>query len=596
MVSLLAVACATFTAGLSLAAVPSAHAETTYGLKGAFDENHGEYPLGVAVDRSNDHVYVANLTEGIFQFESGGAPVLPEPFAGFSRASGVAVDPENQNVYVYEAEAQEVDTFEPTGTELRHFTVTGGQFKFVQIASDSSGDIYYPNQAVNTVQEFAPAAEGASPTPVLEIEGQAVGAFNAPQGVAVDASGNVYVADSGNGRTVRIEAGTGTQSVVDAGGTQDVTVDPVSGDVYALDLNEEGSCEPLSAPCYRVHAYHSGETTPFAEFGQGTIGTGALPDHLAVDHNTGDVYVSVSGETQHKVWIFAPETPPQVAYPSPAVTGASPSAATLHGEVNPEGNETACHFEYGTTKAYGTLVPCQPELVGEGSEFNAEAVTISGLKANTQYHFRLGAKTPGIPVIDGADQVFTTPQAPAIDSASVANLTSGSADLMARINPNGSGTTYHFQWGTSTSYGTNVPIPDADIGSGMTDVAATTHLSGLSAKTTYHWRILATSANGTTGAAADHTLTTLEAPSPPEPAVTISLVLAQPSTPPLLAIAPIVFAAETGTVSPPKPLTRAQKLSKALKQCKKDKSKKKRKACEKTAHRRYASKPKPTKK
>ena len=42
-----------------------------------------------------------------------------------------------------------------------------------------------------------------------------------------------------------------------------------------------------------------------------------------------------------------------------------------------------------------------------------------------------------------------------------------------------------------------------------------------------------------------------------------------------------------------KPLTRAQKLAKALKQCKKDKSKKKRLACQKQAKKKYASKPKP---
>jgi hypothetical protein len=41
------------------------------------------------------------------------------------------------------------------------------------------------------------------------------------------------------------------------------------------------------------------------------------------------------------------------------------------------------------------------------------------------------------------------------------------------------------------------------------------------------------------------------------------------------------------------PLTRAQKLTKALKSCKKDKSKFKRKSCEKTAHKKYSPKPKP---
>jgi hypothetical protein len=48
----------------------------------------------------------------------------------------------------------------------------------------------------------------------------------------------------------------------------------------------------------------------------------------------------------------------------------------------------------------------------------------------------------------------------------------------------------------------------------------------------------------------------------------------------------------TPTESKPKPLTTAQKLAKALKQCKKDKSKKKRLACEKEARRKYGPKTK----
>jgi hypothetical protein len=603
LTSLLAVACAAFTPAVSLALAPAADA-TTYGFKGAFDENHGLLPLGLAVDQSNDHVYVANHSElgGIYQFESSGTPVPPEPFAAGEQYAGVAVDPENHNVYAYNDGAQEIQTFEPSpsGTEVRHFTVSGGTGKFVHIASDSAGDIYYPNRAVNSVQEFEPEANGASPTPVLTIAGTGEHALVEPTGVAVDSiRGDVYVVDKiatvGRVQIFNPNASPPTESTLDEAGSQDVAVDPVSGDVFALDLNEEGSCVPLSGSCYRVRAYHTGEATAFAEFGAGIINTEGDPTRLAVDHNTGDVYVSVSGEAQHKVLIFAPETPPQVTYPAPSVTGVSASAATLHGEVNPEGNKTSCHFEYGTSKAYGVSMPCT-ELVGEGKTFTPEAVTISGLKANTEYHFRLVATTTGGTVVDGVDQPFTTHQAPAIDSASVINLTTTSADLTAQINPNGSGTTYRFEWGTSTSYGTNVPIPDADIGSGMSDVAATTHLSGLGANTTYHWRILATSANGTTGATADHSFTTLKEPSLPEPVVTVPLVLVQPLTPAPLAIAPVVFPAETGTVSPPKPLTRAQKLAKALKQCRKDKSRKKRKACEKTASHRYASKPKPKKK
>jgi hypothetical protein len=60
---------------------------------------------------------------------------------------------------------------------------------------------------------------------------------------------------------------------------------------------------------------------------------------------------------------------------------------------------------------------------------------------------------------------------------------------------------------------------------------------------------------------------------------------------------PTAVSAATALISPkqPKPLTRAQKLSKALKACKKDRSRSKRFACEKSARKKYASKAKPRK-
>jgi hypothetical protein len=454
--------------GLTLTAAPAAHA-TSYSLKGAFDER--PKPLGIAVDQSDDHVYVANYFSseppfGIYQFESSGSPVPPEPFAsgpefGFA---GVAVDPENQNVYAYDpagAETQEIDTFEPSGKEPRKFKVTGGEFTLVQIASDSAGDIYYPNQAGKSVQEFAPTAEG-EPTPVFTIAPTGPHELVEPKSVAVDSEhGKVYVVDSGNGgatpgRVQVFNQSTGAyESTLDEGGSQDVTVDPVAGDVFVLDLNGEGTCAPKESPCARVRAYHTGESTPFAEFGQGTIGTAeGRPNHLAVDHKTGGVYVT---DTENpKVLIFQPGVPPEVTYPpapSERVTGLTPSEATLHGEVNPKGNETSCHFEYGTSTTYEHSVPCEGEhgdFVGEGNAFKPEFVTIKGLEGNTEYHFRLVATTVSGETVPGADETFTTAQAPPTLLASsvlASKMTQSNVFFNAAINPQHLDTHYWFNYG-----------------------------------------------------------------------------------------------------------------------------------------------------
>jgi hypothetical protein len=64
------------------------------------------------------------------------------------------------------------------------------------------------------------------------------------------------------------------------------------------------------------------------------------------------------------------------------------------------------------------------------------------------------------------------------------------------VNPNGSSTTYIFQWGRTTSYGNATAAQSA--GSGTTNVAATANLTGLTANITYHYRLVATNSAGTT--------------------------------------------------------------------------------------------------
>jgi hypothetical protein len=100
------------------------------------------------------------------------------------------------------------------------------------------------------------------------------------------------------------------------------------------------------------------------------------------------------------------------AAPSPpVVTNSSPSdlsqsGATLSGTVNPSGQSTSYHFEYGTTTAYGTQT--SPADVGSGSTPVGVHQAIFGLTPNTTYHYRLVA-TSSAGTTNGTDQTFTTP-------------------------------------------------------------------------------------------------------------------------------------------------------------------------------------------
>jgi hypothetical protein len=66
----------------------------------------------------------------------------------------------------------------------------------------------------------------------------------------------------------------------------------------------------------------------------------------------------------------------------------------------------------------------------------------------------------------------------------------------------------HFDYGTSTNYGSQAPAPpDPSAGSGTTPETVSTPLAGLSPNTVYHYRIEATHASGTSFGA-DQTFTT----------------------------------------------------------------------------------------
>jgi len=96
--------------------------------------------------------------------------------------------------------------------------------------------------------------------------------------------------------------------------------------------------------------------------------------------------------------------------------------------------------------------------------------------------------------------------APIVITLPVQSYASSSASLLGTVNPMGSGTTYYFEYGPTTAYGSKTEetiLPAGD--QGMPVQAA---LSGLSANTTYHFRLVAINDQGTTQGA-DLTFTTL---------------------------------------------------------------------------------------
>jgi hypothetical protein len=74
------------------------------------------------------------------------------------------------------------------------------------------------------------------------------------------------------------------------------------------------------------------------------------------------------------------------------------------------------------------------------------------------------------------------------------------AALNGAVDAQGVKTTYHFEYGTTTSYGTSVPAPDASAGSGTAKEEVSQTVTGLQPNTTYHYRLVAGNSNATSDA------------------------------------------------------------------------------------------------
>ena len=78
----------------------------------------------------------------------------------------------------------------------------------IALAFDASGDLWIGNLGSSTVVEFTPSqlTASGSPTPTVTISANATPSLSGPEGMAFDASGNLWVANNGNATVVRFDA------------------------------------------------------------------------------------------------------------------------------------------------------------------------------------------------------------------------------------------------------------------------------------------------------------------------------------------------------------------------------------------------------
>ena len=293
-----------------------------------------------------------------------------------------------------------------------------------------------------------------------------------------------------------------------------VTTESATG-ISEAQASLHGTVNPNATDTHYHFQY--GETTSYGsvtpEIDEGS-GTGAIPVASIVSslqprttYNYRIVASNSAGTSYGEDRAFTTLTGKPSVETKPA-TSIGSTGATLNGTVNPRGAETKYSFEYGTTTSYGSKTA--EASAGSGITTLEESKAITGLAASTTYHFRIVA-TNSNGTTDGSDRVFSTTGKPSVETKPATNIGVTGATLNGTVNPRGTETKYYFEYGLTTSYGSRTA--EASAGSGITTLEESKAITGLTANTPYHYRIVATNGYGTTNGT-DHTFTTYIAMAP----------------------------------------------------------------------------------
>jgi hypothetical protein len=189
------------------------------------------------------------------------------------------------------------------------------------------------------------------------------------------------------------------------------------------------------------------------------------------------------------------------------------SGATLKATVIPNGLATDAYFEWGIDNTFAVPNVTSPQSVGTDNTSHQVNAVLTGLTTGTKYYYRVVA-TNSAGTSRGLTASFTTnTQAPTVVTDPASPVGTDNALLKGTVNPNGLATTYHFEWGTSSTLATYDNTPTVSAGSGTGNVAVSAAISSLSEATIYYFRVVATNSTGTEQGTIRF-LTTLQNPPP----------------------------------------------------------------------------------
>jgi hypothetical protein len=504
---------------LALAAPASAlltrHFETSFGSDGTSATDF-ERPLGLSVDQSTGSIYVGDAfpAENVQRFT---LEHEPEPFAGVLEGkipgfratlkTQLALDSSSHTLYMDARDEslggeQTVRAYNANG-EPSDFTagpfaganeITGAEI--CGVAVDASGEIYV-SEFASRVSIYAASGEPLAtiPTPGLcnlAVDSHGVLYAIAPSSPDFASPGPVEKLTPSAPPPVSSSTTFASAGAIDEGEAVALAVDPASNHVLIDEGSRVAEYDETGARLGSFGAAGPGALPPLGGFGAG----------LAVNATSGRAYVAQSN-AEGQVEVFGPTLVVPDVTTGEATEIDPPGSVTLNGTVDPdELPVTGCRFQYGTTSAYGQEVSCEQAL-GAGNAPVSVSAHITGLEPGVTYHFRLlAANANGSN--EGEDATVTLPPKPALENAAVTNLTATSAELNATVNPGGLEVSEcRFEYGQSMSYEHAEPC-EQPVGSGTSGVPVSRDIALEHSDITYHWRIVVASAAGTT-TGADHT-------------------------------------------------------------------------------------------
>ncbi len=268
--------------------------------------------------------YTISTVAGIYPIGDGG----PATSALLYSPSGVAVDSAG-NLYIADTDNHRVRKVTPDGviTTVAGDGAAGFRADGVPAASarlsgpravavDGAGNLYIADRGNDRIRRVTPAgiistvAGGGGPRGFGGDGGPATRAqLNLPENVAVDAAGNLYIADTGNHRVRKVSpdgvittvVGTGTAGFNSDGGlgpqTQlngpnDVAVDAF-GNLYVADRNNHRVRRVTPAGIVSTYA-GNGTAGSAGDNGPATLAQLNFPDGVALDAD-GNLYIPVVG-------------------------------------------------------------------------------------------------------------------------------------------------------------------------------------------------------------------------------------------------------------------------------------------------------------